>query len=112
MATGRSEVNGESADAAFPHRASASHLANFPLSSSSMPRPSTVSCKNHRRHVSLPGVLQRVLHQRYLEFRYPTFSPYGLELACFDLRLRRAHDLTLVFAQAEKRAQEALDRLL
>jgi hypothetical protein len=77
-----------------------------------MPRPSTFSRKNHRRHVSLPGVLQRVLHQRYLEFRYPTFSPYGLELACFDLRLRRAHDLTVVFAQADKNAQEALDCLL
>ena len=77
-----------------------------------MPRPATVSRKDKRRHVSLPGVLQHVLHQRYLEFRYPSFSPYGLELVCFDLRLRRAHDLTLVFAQADKDAQEALDSLL
>jgi hypothetical protein len=34
------------------------------------------------------------------------------KLACFDLRLRRAHDLTLVFAQAKKDAQKALDCLL
>ena len=54
-----------------------------------MPRPRAVSRKKQRRHVSLPGVLQRVLHQRYLEFRYPTFSPYGLELACFDCLLAR-----------------------
>lgn len=77
-----------------------------------MPRPRTVSRKDQRRHVSLPGVLRNVLHQRYLEFRYPSFSPYGLELTCFDLRLRRAHDFTLVFAEADKDAQAALDCLL
>src|SRR6186713_779329 len=77
-----------------------------------MPRPATPSRKNHRRHVSLPGVLQSVLHRRYLEFRYPSFPPYALELVCFDLRLRREHDLTRVFADADDDAQETLDRLL
>ncbi len=77
-----------------------------------MPRPATASRKNRRRHASLPGVLQSVLHRRYLEFRYPSFPPYALELICFDLRLRRAHDLTLVFANATESEQDALNQLL
>ena len=60
----------------------------------------------------MPGILADILRQRWKEFRYPGFSPFALEMVCFDLRIRRAHEFSLYFAQKPKAIQEALDREL
>src|SRR5215207_3000788 len=77
-----------------------------------MPRPSAPSPKGNHRRVSIPGLLADTMRLRWAEFGYPGFSPFALELICFDLRIRREHDLTLFFAQQSEAVQAALDREL
>ena len=62
-----------------------------------------------RRHVTLPGVLAEVVRLRWQEFRYPGFSPFALEMICFDLRKRREHLITATFASDTAEVQDALD---
>src|SRR5687768_18589537 len=66
--------------------------------------------KSWRRHVSIPAVLAPVLPTRWAEFHYTSFSPYAVELVCFDLRKRRDHDITRPFADDPPRVQDAVDR--
>ena len=77
-----------------------------------MPRSRTVSAKNHRRRVVFPGVVADTARLRWLEFRYPSFPPYALELICFDLRRRCPHWITLPFSRESREVQDAFDRLL
>ncbi len=77
-----------------------------------MPRPAVASAKSRRRYVALPGLLADTARLRWKEFRYPGFSPFGLELVCFDLRLRVPHEITLRFARETPKVQLAIDRLL
>ena len=77
-----------------------------------MPRPRTASCKNRRRHIGYPGILEDATRLRFAEFRYPSFPPYALELICFDLRRRCQHWITLPFSRESREVQEAFDRLL
>ena len=77
-----------------------------------MPRGASIYRKSVRRWISLPGILEPILDLRSQEFRYPALSPYLLELICFDLRKRRAHDLTLPFGRLSRKEQIAFDRLL
>jgi hypothetical protein len=77
-----------------------------------MARPRVPSAKNHLRRVSIPGVLAAVARQRSLEFRYPGFSPFALEMICFDLRKRVPHDVTVLVAQDPPEMQAAVDREL
>jgi hypothetical protein len=77
-----------------------------------MPRPFLLSAKPHRIRVGLPGILGEVVRQRWEEFRYPGFSPFALELICFDLRLRVPHEITACFAKQPARVQAAIDRAL
>ena len=77
-----------------------------------MPRPRTVSSKNHRRHVVYPGVLAESARLRWTEFRYPSFPPYALELICFDLRRRSRHWITQPFSLDNREVQDALTPLL
>ena len=76
---------------------------------SRIPAPSP---KSLRRRVTIPGVLADVMRDRWEKFRYPGFSPFALELVCFDLRLRVPHEVTARFAQESNRVQDAIDRLL
>jgi hypothetical protein len=66
--------------------------------------------KSWRHHVSVPGVLAKVLPTRWAEFQYTRFSPYAVELVCFDLRKRRDHDITRPFADDPPKVQDAVDR--
>ena len=52
------------------------------------------------------------MRRRLNQFRYPGFSPFALEIVCFDLRIRREHELSLFLAQQPRRIQEAIDREL
>jgi hypothetical protein len=73
--------------------------------------PSTCSRK-FRRNASLPGILEETVELRLAEFSYEAFSPYALELICFDLRKRREHVITRAFADDTEAVQDALDREL
>jgi hypothetical protein len=59
--------------------------------------------------VSLPGGIAQIAPTRWKEFSYRSFSPFAIELVCFDLRARRAHDVTLPFSWDTVGGQEALD---
>jgi hypothetical protein len=77
-----------------------------------MARPCVPSAKNHLRRVSIPGILAEIVRLRWEEFRYPAFSPFCLEMICFDLRKRVPHDVTLYLAQEPAEVQDAVDREL
>lgn len=74
--------------------------------------PSTRPPVPRRRHVTIPGILRETIQRRMAEFRYTSFSPFALELICFDLRKRREHLITRPFADDTPAVQEALDREL
>ena len=74
--------------------------------------PPPVRSSTWRAHVTIPGILASVLPTRWAEFNYTTFSPYAVELACFDLRKRRDHDVTRPFADLASKTQDAIDRLI
>ena len=77
-----------------------------------MPRALSPSPKSYRSHVALPGILRQTIERRWEEFGYPSFPPFALELICFDMRKRREHLITRVFADDTPAAQDALDREL
>jgi hypothetical protein len=77
-----------------------------------MPRTPRASAKCRIRRVSIPGILAETVRRRFLEFRYPALSPFGLELVCFDLRVRVPHEVTFHIASAPRKAQVAVDRLI
>ena len=74
--------------------------------------PSTSSHAFVRRNVALPGMLQETIESRMAEFGYDAFSPFAIELICFDLRKRRYHLITQPFSEDNPSVQEALDREL
>ena len=77
-----------------------------------MPRSPVPAPKTLRRRVTIPGLLANTTQRRWEEFLYPGFSPFALELICFDLRLRVAHEITRRFAAQRAPVQAAIDRLL
>jgi len=81
--------------------------------SARMSRPNhAAAAKTERSRVSVPGILADTVRQRFLQFRYPGLSPFGLELICFDLRLRVPHEVTSRIASAPAKVQAAVDRLI
>ena len=65
-----------------------------------------------RRQVTVPGILRETIQRRMAEFSYKSFSPFAVELVCFDLRKRREHLVTRPFADEPSAVQDALDRLM
>lgn len=72
------------------------------------PLPQPRSAKKEL-HITLPGLLVDSLRTRWKEFHYSAFSPYAIELICFDLRVRRQHDVTQPFAVLSLYEQAAID---
>ena len=68
--------------------------------------------KGIRKKVTIPGILGPVVTQRYAEFDYRAFSPFALELVCYDLRTCAKHTITLEVAADTQAAQDAVDREL
>ena len=66
--------------------------------------------KSWRVHVAVPGILATAIKTRREEFSYKTFSPFAVELVCFDLRVRRDHVVTLPFFREPIEVQNAIDR--
>lgn len=66
--------------------------------------------KTCRTHISIPGILFASVKTRWAEFFYRTFSPYAVELVCFDLRKRHDHDVTQPLFTDPAPVQDAVDR--
>jgi hypothetical protein len=63
-----------------------------------------------RVHVAVPGILGTAIKTRREEFSYKSFSPFAVELVCFDLRVRRDHIVTQPFSLEPPDVQNAIDR--
>ena len=74
--------------------------------------PPKVRLKAWRCHLTIPGILSTALPTRWSEFHYTAFSPYAVELVCFDLRKRREHEVTRPFAEHTPAVQDAIDRAI
>jgi len=71
---------------------------------------STAMAKGIRKTISIPGILAPAARARAAEFGYQSFSPYGLELICYDLRTCAEHSVTSQIAADTLSAQDAVDR--
>lgn len=63
-----------------------------------------------RKSVTIPGLLAPAARLRMREFGYRSFTPYVVELVCFDLRMASKHEVTLALARDTQSAQDAVDR--
>jgi hypothetical protein len=68
--------------------------------------------KGVRKSITIPGLLAPVLKQRCTEFGHTIFTPYAVELVCYDLRSDANHTITLEIARDTQAAQDAVDREL
>jgi hypothetical protein len=65
-----------------------------------------------RKSITIPGLLALTVKRRCAEFRYAMFTPYAVELVCYDLRSDANHTITLEIALDTQAAQDAVDREL
>jgi len=68
--------------------------------------------KGVRKSITIPGLLVPTVKQRCAEFGHSIFTPYAVELVCYDLRSDAKHSITLEIARDTQPAQDALDREL
>jgi hypothetical protein len=54
------------------------------------------------------GLLAATVKQRCREFGHDFFTPYAVELVCYDLRSDAKHSITLEIARDTQPAQDAL----
>jgi hypothetical protein len=73
-------------------------------------RPRSPLAPPWRVHIAVPGLLGTAIEERREEFSYKSFSPFAVELVCFDLRVRRDHIVTLPFFKEPPEVQNAIDR--
>lgn len=65
-----------------------------------------------RKSITIPGLLAPAVKLRCAEFGHTIFTPYAVELACYDLRSDAKHTITLQIARDTQAAQDAVDREL
>jgi len=65
-----------------------------------------------RKSITIPGLLARTVEERCRELDCGTFTPYAVELVCYDLRSASNHEVTLALARDTQSAQDAVDREL
>jgi hypothetical protein len=65
-----------------------------------------------RKSITIPGLLAPIVKKRCTEFGYSIFTPYAVELVCYDLRSDAKHEITLEIARDTQAAQDAVDREL
>ena len=62
-----------------------------------------------RKSITIPGSLASTVKQRCREFGYASFTPYVVELVCYDLRSNAKHAITIAIANDTQAAQDAVD---
>jgi hypothetical protein len=65
-----------------------------------------------RKSITIPGLLAPTMKKRCAELGYSIFTPYAVELVCYDLRSDAKHEITLEIARDTQAAQDAVDREL
>jgi hypothetical protein len=65
-----------------------------------------------RKSITIPGLLTPTMKKRCAELGYSIFTPYAVELVCYDLRSDAKHEITLAIARDTQAAQDAVDREL
>jgi hypothetical protein len=65
-----------------------------------------------RKSITIPGLLTSTVKQRCAELGYSIFTPYAVELVCYDLRSDANHEITLAIGRDAQPAQDAVDREL
>lgn len=65
-----------------------------------------------RKSVTIPGLLTGTVARRCKELGYSNFTPYAVDLVCFDLRMASRHEVTLSLASDTQAAHDAVDREL
>ncbi len=65
-----------------------------------------------RKSITIPGLLAPTVKRRCGEFGHTIFTPYVVELVCYDLRSDAKHSITLEIARDTQPAQDAVDREL
>lgn len=65
-----------------------------------------------RKSITIPGLLAPAVKLRCAEFGHAIFTPYAVELACYDLRSDARHTITIQIASDTQAAQDAVDREL
>jgi hypothetical protein len=73
-------------------------------------RPRSSLTPAWRVHTAVPGLLGDAIKERRQEFSYKSFSPFAVELVCFDLRVRCDHIVTIKFFNEPPEVQNAIDR--
>jgi hypothetical protein len=68
--------------------------------------------KGVRKSITIPGLLASAVKLRCAEFGHAIFTPYAVELVCYDLRSDAKHTITLQIARDTQAAQDAVDREL
>ncbi len=58
-----------------------------------------------RKSITIPGLLAPTVKRRCAEFGYTIFTPYVVELVCYDLRSDAKHSITLEIANDTQTAQ-------
>ena len=72
--------------------------------------PPPIHHRSVKCNITLSGTLAPVIPIRYGEFFYRSFSPFGLELICFDMRINTPHLVTEPYARDPQHVQDAIDR--
>ncbi|MGI8436623.1 MAG: hypothetical protein ACR2NX_06920 [Chthoniobacterales bacterium] len=65
-----------------------------------------------RKSTTIPGLLASAVKGRRLELGYDIFTPYAVELVCYELRSDAKHTITLEISRDTQTAQDAVDREL
>src|ERR1700680_1183790 len=68
--------------------------------------------KGVRKSITIPGLLASAVKLRCAEFGHAIFTPYAVELVCYDLRSDAKHEITVAIARDTQAAQDAVDREL
>jgi hypothetical protein len=74
--------------------------------------PGNIMARGVRKSITIPGLLAPAVKRRCAELGYSIFTPYAVELVCYDLRSDAKHEITLAIARDTQAAQDAVDREL
>jgi hypothetical protein len=72
----------------------------------------SIMARGVRKSITIPGLLAPTVKLRCAEFGHTIFTPYAVELVCYDLRSDANHAITLEIARDTQAAQDAVDREL
>ncbi len=65
--------------------------------------------KGIRKSITIPGLLAATVEERQQELACANFTPYAVELVCYDLRMASNHEVTLALARDTQSAHDAVD---